>query len=315
MEGRGHGTFTLPEVVLLSIAERTNRLLVGIHGQNGLSSDAATMLAKLRVPAEAVTTVNVQRPATPLLRDRTRPLVGGTQIQFQTGTGGLDTNTCTMGFPAIRDGVLGFVTNAHCSRTRGEVDNGRYWQPTRPFLSNDQIGTETVDPPFFTGSGCPVGNVCTFTDANFVRAHDDVGVNCGRLASIQCCGSLNWNGTNVWRISENDFTFTGNAVRKTGRTTGTTVGTVEDICVSIGVAGTNIVMACQDLITAASQPGDSGSPVFEITHAPAINDVRAVGILWGGGMIGGVEMSIITPTPFVRDVITGPGLCAPGFGC
>jgi hypothetical protein len=307
--------FTLPEVALVSISERTNRLLVGIHGQNALSRGAAMMLAELRVPAGAVATVNVQQPVAPLLLDRTRPLTGATQIQFQTGTGGLSTGTCTMGFPAIRDGVVGFVTNAHCSRTRGDVDNGRYWQPTRPFFGNDQVGTETVDPPFFTGSGCPSGNVCSFTDAIFVRAHDGVGVNRGRLASVPCCGSLNWNGSSVWRISENNFTFTGNSVRKTGRTSGTTVGTVDDICVSIGVSGTNIVMGCQDLITATSDPGDSGSPVFEITHAPAANDVRAVGILWGGGVIDGVEVSVITPTPFVRDVITGPGLCAPGFGC
>jgi hypothetical protein len=87
------------------------------------------------------------------------------------------------------------------------------------------------------------------------------------------------------------------------------------ICATIGVTDTNIVMGCQDLITATSDPGDSGSPVFEITHTPATNDVRAVGILWGGGVIDGVEVSVITPTPFVRDVITGPGLCAPGFSC
>jgi hypothetical protein len=307
--------FTLPEVALLSISERTNRLLVGFRGQDVIPPGAATLLDELGIPAAAVVTVNVQRPVTPLLRDRTRPMTGGTQIQFQTGVGGLSTSTCTLGFPAIRNGLLGFVTNAHCSRTRADVDNGRYWQPTRPNFDTDQVGTETVDPPFFTGGGCPEGSVCSFTDAIFVRAHDGVGVNRGRLASVPCCGSLNWNGTSVWRISENGFTFTGNAVRKVGRTSGTTVGTVDDICATIGVTDTNIVMGCQDLITATSDPGDSGSPVFEITHTPATNDVRAVGILWGGGVIDGVEVSVITPTPFVRDVITGPGLCAPGFSC
>lgn len=216
--------FVLPEVVMLDVSERINRIWVGVRGQDDLSPIAVERLADLGIPADAVVTANVPQPPEPALRDGRRPLAGGTQIQFQTGTGGVGTGACTLGFPAIRDGQLGFVINAHCSRTRGAVDDGRYWQATRPALDTNQVGTEIVDPPFFVGGPCPAGDICSFTDAIFVRAHGGVGVDRGRLAAVPCCGSLNWNGTNTWRVTDNFFTFTGNAVRKVGRTSGTTSG-------------------------------------------------------------------------------------------
>lgn len=87
-------------------------------------------------------------------------------------------------------------------------------------------------------------------------------------------------------------------------------------CIDTNVNETDIRMFCQDFVDMMSDFGDSGSPVFEVTHSPAINDVRAVGVLWGlAEDADGNMLTFITPTPFVHDVITGPGLCASGFGC
>lgn len=306
--------FSLPDVVMLGIDERTNRLQLGIRGSRRLTREVADHLAGLGIPAEAVTVASVQQQFGPQLRDDHRPLAGATQIQFQVGFAGLGTGTCTLGFPAIRGGVTGFVTNAHCSRSIGEVDDGRYWQATRPAHEGNQVGTEVTDPPFFTGGPCPADAVCSFTDANYVRAHEGVTVDRGRLAAVGCCRSTDWNGEDTWRVSDSSFTFVGHAVRKVGRTTGTTIGTVDNVCDPVQVRDTNIVLLCQDVARMTSDHGDSGSPVFETTHSPALDDVRAVGILWGGGVVDGVSRSVLTPAPFIRDVI-GAQHCAPGFGC
>lgn len=306
--------FALPEVALLGISERTNRLRIGIHRSDRLSPALADRLAELRIPSEAVRIVSVDRPIVPELRDDHRPLTGGTQIQFQTGGGPIATATCSLGYPAVRNGVTGFVTAAHCSRDQGVVDDGRYWQATRPLTQTNQVGTETFDVPFFFGGPCPADFVCGFTDANFVRAHGGVTVSLGRIARVPCYDGLDWNGTDTWRVTDSFFTFVGNRIHRTGRTTGHQIGFVQEICEEFGVLGTNIALLCQDEALMLSNPGDSGAPVFEITHDPSTNDVRAVGIHWGGGVVDGQNVTAMSPAPFVNDIIDAQ-LCWPTFGC
>ena len=282
-----------PGVTMTDIDDRTNRLTVGVEDAGLAASAVASVLAKVGIPQTAVTVVTATA-VTPNLRDRTRPLHAGTQIQL--GGGG----NCTLGFPANRGGTFGFVTNSHCSTIRSAVDSGDYWQSTRPAGGGDTVGVETVDPAMFTGAGCPAGRSCRRSDANFVRTNNGAPISQGRIARAPI-GSLDWNGTDTFRINTVGQAFNGDAVQKVGRTTGRTAGPVTSTCVNSNVAGTTFTMLCQDRASYTAGGGDSGSPVFVLTNNPAPNDVRAVGIHWGTGAVGGVPSSVYSPFFQVRE--------------
>ena len=301
----------------VDIDERINRLVVMVTDRQA-GDEVLRALAQKGVPQDAVEVV-VSSPIRMLLRNEHRPLYGGTQIQFQTGPAGLFTATCTMGVTATRNGATGFMTNSHCSRTRSAVDDGRYWQPDRPLLDGNQVGWETVDPPLFVGGSCPEGAVCRYSDANFVQTFEGVGIVRAHVARPPL-NSFNWNGQDLFRITSVIFAFPGDQVTKIGRTTGRTTGPVDRICVDANVEDTNIVMRCNDLALVLSEPGDSGSPVFRITHVPDIWDVSLVGILWGGGELeDGTQVTVFSPAPYAVAEVAGPNgqllVCPAGFGC
>jgi hypothetical protein len=243
------------------------------------------------------------------LRDQVRPLHAGTQIQH---TGEL--NTCTLGIPATRQGVAGFVTNSHCSANRGVVDGGAYWQPTRPAGDAGAVGTETADTDLNAGLfDCPAGDRCASGDVNFVAAAAGVGVAQGRIARPPLNSRI-WNGTDTFRVTTNGAAQVGNAITKVGRTTGRTAGAVTGDCVDMGVADTDITLFCQDTADYVSDPGDSGSPVFRITNAMT-NDVSIVGIHWGGSDEAGVNSAVYTPFLQVELEMGNLNVCAAGFAC
>lgn len=298
-------------VVMTDVDERSNSITVGVK-DSALAEDARQLAVGLGLPSDAVKVVEFDvRPMN--LDQAHRPMVGGTQISWQTGA--FTTRLCTYGFNAARAGIATFVTNSHCSRTQGTVDDGRYWQANRPVLGDQQVGTEIVDPGYFSGGTCPSGSVCRRSDANVVRIHDGVTSTRGRIARPASQGTLTWNGTSTWRVVAADFTYETRAVRAVGRTSGMSTGTVSEVCANIGVELTNIVMLCQDYGTWSSQPGDSGSPVFEAINTPATYDVRLVGINWGGGEIDGVPIGILSPFPYVENELGALTVCATGFSC
>lgn len=300
---------TLPGMTGLAIDETSNRLLVMVADLTTAGEEIRRELAGRDIPVAAVKLIEAG-PFRPALQDDHRPLRGGTQIQFQVGMGGLFTATCTMGFTANRSGTTGFVTNSHCSRTMGAVDDGRYWQANRPFFDGNQVGIERVDPPFFVGGTCPEEAVCRLSDANFVENFtDEANIFLARIARLPF-NTLDWNGTDQFRIMQAGFSGLDDPVTKIGRTTGRTAGDVIIICVDVQVAGTNIVQLCQDVTTAEAGPGDSGSPVFRITHSPNAFDVRLIGILWGiGELTDGTPISVVSPYPFVDAELDGIRVC------
>lgn len=210
----------LRRVVFTDINDRKNRLTVAIEDRERDGAQVEEELARLEIPREAVD-VEEHAPITFALGDQRRPILGGVQIEFQTGFLGLGTAICMLGIPGeISGGTDGFVTNSHCSRTRGEVDDGRYWQPSRPLLDTGQVGHEIVDPPYTTvDADCPSGRVCRLSDSNFVQA--SVGVDQGRIAR-PALGSADWNGTSTFRVTATGNPPTGAIATKVGRTTGRT---------------------------------------------------------------------------------------------
>lgn len=295
-----------PGVTMTDVDERTNRVTVGVDDPARAAELVTSRLAGLGIPRAAVTVVSATA-ATPTLRDQTRPLTSGTQIQSEATL-----PICTLGFIAVRNvGEVGFVTNSHCSLTRGAVDSGRYWQASRPGNDSGVIGIETVDPRLTGGFGCTRGRICRRSDSNFVSS--DSGVRLGQIARPPA-SSTNWNGTDLYRITAVGRTANGRTVTKVGRTTGNTSGTVVRSCVARNVADSLITMLCQDMAAMTTAPGDSGSPVFEVTNSPSTNDVRLVGIHWGSGTLDGVQTATFSPFEQVNAEVGPLRVCATG-GC
>lgn len=315
-EWQGHmraDVLATPGVILLDIDESNNRLRVGVATLEGLGL-VEEQLATLGIPREAVSielTEPVQFAAT--LRNRRRPLVGGLQISFGNFL-------CTLGFVTTRSGVKGMVTNSHCTNVQGGVEGTVYHQPAVSGNTN-RIGLEVADPLYFTGGPCPAGRRCRFSDSSFARVPHTSGpsVNASRgfIARTTGLGSITIaSGTPRFRIvSEATFPLGGELLNKMGRTTGWTQGVVAATCVDTNVSGTNITQLCQDFVNAGSGPGDSGSPVFQITNSPAAGDVRLYGVMWGGNTSGTQfvfsAMSNIQRSGELGAITT----CASGFSC
>jgi hypothetical protein len=278
-----------PGAVYLDVDESRNRIVFGVQPEllDRFSEELRLFLGKTRVPPEAVA-VEPSAPFQPLelLTDRIRPVPAGVQISWPP-VGSVKGGACTLGVNATRLGVRGFVTCSHCTATRSAVD-GRAFSQNVP--GGNQIGVETVDPPFFTGGSCPSGRKCRRSDAVFA-AYDSTSLSAGgKIANPLFwgwgAGTLDVNPVKP-RLSLTGYLFgsvsSGAVEYKVGRTTGGTFGSVTNTCVDIVVLDDNlldtgITMLCQDLTSVGSGKGDSGSPIFLQSGGKA----TLAGILWGG---------------------------------
>jgi hypothetical protein len=272
--------FELAGVVFTDADETRGRLLVGIADRRG-EGQVRGRLRALGIDSQSVDVVETDEIfALATLRDRSEDIVGGLQIRF---SGFL----CSLGFPAFRNGVRGFVTASHCSDKQGTVDGTTYYQPLDQ-IANDVIGTEIADPPYVrNGTGCPRGRKCRRSDANFSRSAGPRAVAIGEIART---------GLNSLTIDASNPTFTingegavgvGATANKIGRTTGWTQGMVTNTCVNTGVSGSTIVLLCQTFVTGTGVivgGGDSGSPVF--SRQGGGSNVTLLGGLWGGNSNG-----------------------------
>jgi len=259
--------------VFVDADEASNRVRIGV--ERGATGQARSIVARLRIPAEAVI-IEETEPITfaATLRERVRPIVGGLQINFP---GFL----CTLGFNAVRSGQSSFITNSHCTNTQGGTEGTPYWQPLET-VDPVQIGTEVDDPVYFRRqNGCPNGRRCRFSDASRAAYASGIDFDLGTLAKTTGAnnGSITIDGS--FTITGEGSAAVGQQVNKVGRTTGWTQGLVTNTCVNTGVSGSNIVQLCQTFVSAGVGGGDSGSPVFSGT-----SNVTLVGILWGGNSSG-----------------------------
>ncbi len=298
--------FLLKEAVFLDLDEASNRLTVGISNMK-LKQSVEDILVSEAVPLSAVKIVEAKPVVgmTHSLRSRHRPTKGGIQIQF-TNNGGK--STCTLGFNAYRYGVRGFLTNSHCTDTRGGTEGTLFYQN-----DTELVGYEYVDPNYYTSFWyweCPWFKRCRYSDAAFVRYYGGVTSNLGRVARTTGWNnmSLTINSTSpeMTVIAERQTNIVGSYLDKVGRTTGWTYGRVTATCSDYNVSNSNVHMKCQDTVfrtgTKLAGPGDSGSPVF-VWHG---STVTLAGIMWGGSSDypdNTGNTFILSPMRFIEDEI------------
>jgi hypothetical protein len=299
--------FTYEGVIFTDVDDSDNRLTIGVTCEI-TEQDIAEILSQANVPPEAVN-VELAEPPERLLQLFHRPLVGGLQV---TAPGG----TCTLGFVARREREVGFVTNSHCTTTEGSLDGSVFFQPStvgvpsKGFDVGDlAVGTELIDPPLIECLG--LGKVCRYADAVFVRRRSaNTKVSFGKVAKVPQQPPV-WNGK-TFRIVDEFSSFEGLPVTKTGRSTGTTSGSVDDVCVNQLSSSPVIMNLCSNVTSLFALKGDSGSPVvIEIGNV----DVLLTGLLWGGNADDVAFYSDIELTENWIGGIKGLETCAPPFVC
>jgi hypothetical protein len=285
--------FELDGVVFTDADETSGRFVVGVLNA-GLERSVRARLQALRLSSLSVDVV-VTQPIVQVttLRDKVRPLVGGLQIRF-------DEYFCTYGFNAnLTNGTRGFVTNAHCTTKDGTVTGTLYYQPLNQTM-DEFIGTEILDPPPFTGNGCPRRKVCRYSDAAFAQLDSFVFGSLGTLAKTTGPndGSLDIAGSFTITAEAAGNATVGETLNKVGRTTGWTQGKVSNTCVNTSVSGTKIVRLCQDFVKAGVEAGDSGSNVFKIISG---DNVQLNGILWGKSSSIFGTYFVFSPLQYIRQ--------------
>ncbi len=284
----------LPSVVFLDGNESTNTVDVGISDPAAASA-VMNFAGTVGVPSSIVRTV----AADPFIlrasvRDRFRPLVGGIEIRK-----GL-LHMCTLGAIAMTpSGILGIVTNSHCTNGRNGVERTPFLQPTG--WPPDAIAVETIDPPVTAASPlCPSGRLCRVSDAAFAALDPGVGASLGQLVrpAHMCFGAgpcaidVTSSRDVLTIFGVGGFPQMGDQLHKIGRTTGWTGGLVSRTCVHLPAfnpdrSDTGITMLCQHFIAAGSAGGDSGAPIFELLSR---NRAVLVGLLWGGDTTTGTSV-------------------------
>jgi hypothetical protein len=323
MHERARAVLGLKGTVFTDADEVRNRLVIGVEDAAAAAS-VQKAVSMLGLAAEAVI-IEITSPITPesnhTLRDRWRPVAGGLQINFTRGDPPAG-SFCTHGFNVRSPqapNVQGFVTNSHCSDTRGVVVPTPYWQHSR-FAENTFIGWEEHDLPFFTGAPCPDNRVCRWSDALGARYEGGVDNAFGAIYRTLWAGSgLNAGSLDVdpanprWQIvGEIPFPTVGQVLHKTGRTNGWTTGPVNTTCQNVNTSP-NVTLFCQDRVTTWSSGGDSGSPYY--VRVGETNNVQLIGIHWGSDGAGNTVMSAMNnircenegPAPW----ITFPGQAPP----
>jgi hypothetical protein len=297
----------LPQTVFADHDEVGNRLVFGVASGAAIPG-VETALARIGVPGTAYV-VEVTEPIhfmSDNLRSRHRPTVGGIQIHWSQ-------YVCTLGFNVDHAGGRSFITNSHCTDQQGTTGTTEYHQPLRS-VDAVRIAVEAHDPAYFRGGACPRGRVCRYSDASRALYEGGTGSSRGVIAKTTGVnnGSLTVDGSFTITAQSNSGTSFSGTIHKVGRTTGWTSGTVSNTCATVNVAGSNITLLCQTLVSSNQQivaGGDSGSPVFRLTSG---DNVELVGILWGGSSSG--DRFVFSPLKNIQDELGGVTATKDGSG-
>jgi hypothetical protein len=257
---------SLAGVVLTDVDERSNRVAIGVENAEARSR-VERVLARLGVTRAAIDIVEVSAVIPNNIQGGWRPLAGGPQLE----TPG---KYCTLGFSAYQGGTPGFVTNSHCTQTQGGVEYTPAYQSVQP----DYVGTEVTDPFYASGGSCPAGRICRYSDSAFFQASTSIN-----YYVAQTPGPFNLT-VSSWLLATGavQYPSQGQTVYKTGRSSGTTSGTIQWACATINSGGTPHTYYCNYIATSPAQnaaAGDSGSPVYFISG----NTATLTGLMWGSG--------------------------------
>jgi hypothetical protein len=165
-----------------------------------------------------------------------------------------------------------FITGSHCSQTFG-FNAGAPDFVRQNMSNNSTFGNEVSDATWYVGAS---GRPGRFSDAALFRYFSSRASNYsfGRAYVTPNPGSVSIYATTILRSpfgvsGELAYPFVGAPVAKTGRTTGTTQGSVLASCVDVfdvgdadPTRGQRIDLFCQIRVSLAAGAGDSGGPVW-----------------------------------------------------
>jgi hypothetical protein len=251
-------------VIATSIDRAANRVEVvyNVDLDANAIEELATKLVSAGVPRVALLLRPGELPKSVAtsgvsVREQPIPLAAGAQFNFTTSAGSF---VCSVGVPATRAGVRGFVTASHCSQQVYSVNAAT----TMTAPDGTFIGRETVDPAGFACS-LPDTLGCREGDALFVSGAAPGVVDFGKVlitsrASLTVRGTIPVQGSLA-------YPTVGQTVYKTGRTSGTRSGRVARVCVNALVgngAGQTYGALCSVELDSTTfiQGGDSGSSVW-----------------------------------------------------
>jgi hypothetical protein len=298
-----HGLLSRGDVYTIDVDEVGNRVRVGVRDAAAVNAVRAQG-AKMGIPAAALYVETQPAPEQrATVQDYHGTMMGGIQIAGAAGT-------CTEGFNAVRDGYWIFVTNSHCTNSYFAYDGGWIYQPW--YASGYEVGWEVADIGVYTCNGW-WNPACRRADAAYIHQPGYRGIAQGVVARTPWASggpaSLTIVGQYNIVARYGGSPPVGTWLDKTGRTSGSTYGQVTQSCVTIGQ------LACQDVSSVWSQPGDSGSPMMVWTGGGNGYDAQLYGILWGGPS-GNWNVTYSSPLPGIEADL-GPlsQLCLPGYGC
>jgi len=277
-----------------------NRNKVGLGILNIKNKDEVLVATeKLGVPKEAIFIFEAQ-PSQPelTLDQKNRPVSGGVKVAIARNNNYF--GNCTAGFNVTINGKRGVMTNSHCTEKPGVVENHGIYQPT----DGNHIGKESMDPIWWlTGGLCqPADYKCRLSDSAFFEYDSSTGsVNSMPRTTTTNQGSLVVNpALGRFKIVDVNFSLFNNAsvgflVNKLGAVTGHVTATIAQTCFTetqpytdpnaAKVRAVCSNRAIKNVSSATSSAGgDSGSPIFEVISG---NEVRLLGIHWGGSPVSG----------------------------
>lgn len=279
--------FAKAGVVGLDADEQKNRVRVVVED----AATQATVEALVAAAGAPANLVLIERGAKPRLMqssltDYVRPVGNGMQITNEAQ------EWCSTGWMVqASNGDKGFLTASHCSHST--VGSGR---------TGESIYQANVSSTNFSGyvrwntawsQGCyysPASTTpyfsgpCTHADAMFIGTGDIDGKTPKTpVAPSNTFGSRTFPPEPKWYMDTRlpQYAFSGMVTDKTGRTTGSTRGTISGTCVDVklGTQSGDVIEQCQGEVSdAASGSGDSGAPVYRLINTT----VYPLGILTGG---------------------------------
>lgn len=228
-------------------------------------------------------------------REKLRPARPGVSLGHYQITAG------TFGCLVSKGGERLILSNNHVIANSNNAQIGDpIWQPGRADggTSADQIGTlaEFV-PIYFTGAPGP-GDGCSplsvfLPKPKVQNAPGDNKVDCA-LCRPTTPDLVNADILNIGVPAGAGTATLGTAIQKSGRTTGYTTGSIQqiDVTVNVNYGGPIATFTGQLLAGAMSQGGDSGSAVLDMQK-------RVVGLLFAGS----ASTTILNPIQFVLDAM------------